>query len=227
MNTKKTVLGAFLVAGLSACSANGAIVANYAFTGGNGNTSDIEVNSVASSFTSTGLTVSYNDPNYVTGDTTSIRASCNSMASANGTDYYSFTITPTSGNYLMLAGSSAMTFRYARSTAGTWTYSWDVRSSQDNYVSSLGSGSVATGGAWQNGSVNLSSSFNYLTTGITFRLYVWDGTETSNSRYGYFDDVVLNGSITPVPEPINVALGFFGVCAGGVALGRRFRRNRS
>ena len=36
-----------------------------------------------------------------------------------------------------------------------------------------------------------------------------------------------NGEIVPVPEPINVALGVFGVVAGGVGLARRVRARRS
>lgn len=235
MNTSKIVKAtvaavatcAFLCAGFQ--SANAAVLANYNFNSSNGNSSDTDPNSVAGTFTGTGLTVSYNDPNWVTGDTVAIRADTSSMATSLGTDYWSFTITPTAGNRLMLSGTAALTFEYGRSsTITTWTYSWAVRSSLDGYAANLASGSVTTPTqTWLPASVNLSSAFDFQDSAVTFRIYVWDGGDNSTFRYGYIDNVVLNGTVVPVPEPVNVALGVFGLCAVGFAAGRRYLRKRA
>ena len=72
---------AFLCAGFQ--SANAAVLANYTFNASNGTSSDTDPNSVAGTFAGTGLTVSYNDPNFATGDTVAIRAHTQSMATSD------------------------------------------------------------------------------------------------------------------------------------------------
>lgn len=218
---------ALLCAGLQ--QANAAILANYTFNSRNGTSSDTDATSTAGTFSAVGITSSYNNPNFVTGDTIAIRAATSTMPTAlNTADYYHFTIAPTTGNRLNLSGTSALTIQYARSSATAWTFSWAVRSSLDNYGADIASGSVTTASSWQNASINLGPSFNNQSGTVEYRIYVWDGGQNNTLRYGYLDNVVLNGSVTPVPEPINVALGVFGFCAVVVGVGRRvYARARS
>ena len=68
--------------------------------------------------------------------------------------------------------------------------------------------------------------FSDLTTssGFTVRIYGWKAEDSIGSLS--FDNVDINGSVTPVPEPANVALGIFAVIATGVALSRRAWKTR-
>lgn len=218
---------AFLCAGFQ--SANAAVLANYNFNSSNGNSSDTDPDSTASAFTATGLTTSYLDPNFVAGDTIAVRATTASMASTISTDYYSFTITPTAGNRLSLSGTAALTFQYARNTGfGGAEFSWAVRSSLDGFTANIATGATTGSGTWFNASVNLGAGFDFEDgTAVTFRIYVADGTANSATAYGYLDNVVLNGTVSVIPEPVNVALGVFGLCAVGFAAGRRYLRKRA
>ena len=59
--------------------------------------------------------------------------------------------------------------------------------------------------------------------GFTIRLYGWNAENASGALS--FDNVAVDGSLSAVPEPANVALLVFGVAALGVWTGRRwFRR---
>ncbi|HEY0552418.1 MAG TPA: hypothetical protein VGF13_22650 [Verrucomicrobiae bacterium] len=55
--------------------------------------------------------------------------------------------------------------------------------------------------------------------GFTVRVYGW-GAENPSGALS-LDNFDVNGSVTPVPEPVNVALGLFAVVALGVTAGRR------
>jgi len=72
-------------------------------------------------------------------------------------------------------------------------------------------------------SVDLSSSLYQNLDRITFHLYDWN----TGSKSDWYDNIQLNGSVVPVPEPANVALGLFAAGAGVVSLGRRFRNRKS
>jgi hypothetical protein len=76
--------------------------------------------------------------------------------------------------------------------------------------------------------VDLSTAFDSQDSAVEFRFFVWDSaSDTDPARHGYFDNVVLNGTVVPVPEPVNVALAVFGVCLTGIGLGRRLLRSRA
>jgi len=57
------------------------------------------------------------------------------------------------------------------------------------------------------------------TASVTFTLSDAVGSPGKHSLT--FSDIQFNGTVTPVPEPVNVALGVFGICAVGVGVGRR------
>ena len=72
---------------------------------------------------------------------------------------------------------------------------------------------------WTGGNASPSgTSFDGLSA-ITFRIYAWNTANAQQSIPLYFDNFILSG-VNVVPEPVNVALGIFGVLLGGLALAR-------
>ena len=130
----------------------------------------------------------------------------------------------------MLSGNAALTFDFARTDTGNFNqlrqFRWAVQSSVtgfDNaFANYLASGETAAGATWYGASVNLPAAFDNQAVPVEFRFLVWDNGVNAPNDFGFLDNVVLNGNVTPVPEPVNVALGLFGLCAAGVGVGRRF-----
>ncbi len=60
--------------------------------------------------------------------------------------------------------------------------------------------------------------------GFTVRLYGWNAENAAGSLS--FDGVAVSGSLSAVPEPVNVALLAFGLGMAGVWTGRRWFRRR-
>jgi len=57
---------------------------------------------------------------------------------------------------------------------------------------------------------------------IEFRFYGWSAADAGGALG--FDNVVINGAVTAVPEPVNIALAGFGLVTACVGIGRRFSR---
>jgi hypothetical protein len=214
---------------MSSSSAKAAVVLGYNFQASNGNASTTVANTTPGTFSGTGLTVTYGTTPW-TGGTIGIRANTASMPTAQNTaNYFSFSITPNSGYVLNLGGTGALTLDYGRNLwALGAVFNWSLYSSLDSYGSSITTGSASTQSALNSASVTLSSSFNNIgSSGVTFRLYVWDGNSVNNTTtYGYFDNVALNGTVAPVPEPINYALAVFGLVFAGGSAGRFYLGRR-
>ena len=234
MNWSKTVrvsLGGFVIAGflcLSLQRAEAAVLANYDFQNSDGVSSDSDTGSTAGVFSFNGLGAIGFDPNPgIAGLTTSIAVNASGMPTSQGTiaDYLTFVITPTSGNRLDMAGAAALTFDYGR-VSQLAAFNWAVQSSVDGFASNIASGTTPTSGTLNQASITLSSAFDSQDTGVTFRIYLWDNGDNGSAK-GFIDNVVLNGTVVPVPEPINVALGVFGLCLAGVGVGRRYLLKRS
>ncbi len=140
-------------------------------------------------------------------------------------DYLSFTITPTAGFKLSI---SSVSFTTGVSTAVT-NFNANLFSSSTGFTSSdsLYSYSFATTTA-ANQSVTLSgiSALQDVTTSIEFRLYGYrdiSGTSTYRIRNLTGSDLIINGTVTAVPEPSAYAL-LGGVGVLGVTVIRRFRK---
>lgn len=206
--------------------AEAAVLAEYLFNGSTGASTDGDVDSTAGAFgPSVFLSTSFTDPNFNGTDTVAIRTPTSSMVSSQNPSFnFNFTITPTAGNRLMLGGNAALTFEYARNAgwAGANEFHWAVRSSLDSFGSDVATGATAGGATWNSASVTLPAAFDFQDAPVTFRFEVWDDTQNVTTDFGYFDNVVLNGTVVPVPEPVNVALGVFGLCVAGVGVARRF-----
>lgn len=141
-----------------------------------------------------------------------------SVAQISQANYFSFTVSAAAGYQLDL---SSLSFA-VRSVGGP--SSFQVRSSLDNYASSIGGGGVS--GTWSSsGAIDLgAAAFQDLST-ITFRIYGFGDGNNGNGSYFLIDDVSLDG-VAAVPEPVTVALGLFGLGCSLVTAGRRVARNR-
>lgn len=136
--------------------------------------------------------------------------------------YGAFTIEVEDGQQLDLS-SLKIGLQITNATSSE-TFVVHLRSSLDNYAQDIGTVSVTgndTALAEATGSFNLAGLPN-LTGETTFRLYMVSNLEANTSvRYiRIMPDIVLEGTVAPIPEP--AAMGLAGI-GGVLMLGRRRR----
>jgi hypothetical protein len=133
-------------------------------------------------------------------------------------DYFRLTLTPTAGNSITL---SSLSFDVYAATAGPSARQVYLFSDKTGFSggSELFTGSTVSGSplipnntavAGQNYSIGLSgySALANVTDSVTFRFY----TQTPTASQGIaFDNITINGTVAPVPEPSSLA--FLGVGA--------------
>ena len=134
----------------------------------------------------------------------------------SGNDYFSFTLTPGGTDLLNL---DSLFFDYSGNTlsAGTMSTSFFIQSSVDNFTSIVGStatvdttGTGSTPRPFQRHTLNLSgTSFQNLDE-VTFRLYIYQSDDNSNTL-ARLDNVTVSGTV--IPEP-----GTYALIAGSLAL---------
>ncbi|MDF3057598.1 MAG: hypothetical protein K0R17_1813 [Rariglobus sp.] len=143
---------------------------------------------------------------YVTGDLV------NQAIAPSSDDWMGFTVSANSGSELDLANLSfAYAYSYNGGTAPTTPATFSVRSSIDNYGTSLATLTASVGAVnaitWSNASVTLTdSAFQNLST-ISFRIFLNDGSNVNAASYLRVDTVTLTGvTATVIPEPSSYAL---------------------
>jgi len=138
------------------------------------------------------------------------------------TKYIEFTISANPGYVLNLNGF-ALTFDTRTPGTDANRTSWAVRSSVDGYNANLSSGQGGSGSTWAGATVSFSgTAFNGLSS-ITLRIYAYDPPPQNEEMY--VDNIQVTG-LTAVPEPVNLALGVFGVAAIGGYFVRGLRKSR-
>lgn len=197
------------------------MIANYGFTSDN-YSSDAEPNSVAQTFVyNTHGTRSTSTRSAVK---TYADVAANSEAfSLTANESFEFTVVPSAGYKLALndlAFTSSVNVTNLTSTS--FNGAFFVRSSLDGYSTNLASFTqpydpmnfVARGVALSD------SSFKDIRSAVTFRIYVYETGSGSSSAFDGLrvDNVVLNGEVTLVPEPMS--LGLVGLAGLGL-LARR------
>lgn len=139
-------------------------------------------------------------------------------------DYVQFSVAPAAGYELDL---SSLTMDVIRGSTSA-TRGYYVRSSVDGYASNLlyqanipTANSEGATGTWLPQNANLSglAAMQNVTTPVSFRIYAFiTGGGTVDSAIN-FDNIVVNGAVSVVPEP--AILGLLGVA--GLVLARRHR----
>ena len=219
-------------ASLPALSLRANTIASYDFaTAAPFISSDTELNSSAGNFTlASGLSAnsgrSTTSPNTNTIFTRGTSLGTTASGAVSGNDYYSFTVTPTTGFQLNLMSLTFLTDATVATGTNSYTANLFVRSSLDSFGANIGTtitdtSNVASSYVLQ--SVDLSSgTYQGISSPVEFRVYLFNtganpGDTNSITRS---DSYVLNGSVLAVPEP-----SVYLLLAGGLFLlvfGRRF-----
>lgn len=228
MTSKTPILGLFVAGSLLlTAAAQAAVVASYSFTGNTGVSTDVDGSSVAGTFTgSAGVGFTSNNARFVVNTTGSTALGANTPP---GGSYFEFTIAPGAGQQLAL---ETLSFNFGGSgeNNGTFTANLALRSSEDGFASNVGSvvstpvvaTSTALNPTYTSGSISLTAlaPVTDSTAGLTFRLYVWDNSNTSPQAVR-IDDVILNATVSAIPEPSTYAVVIGGLALSATALRRR------
>lgn len=136
--------------------------------------------------------------------------------SAPGSNYFEFTLTPTSGFQFDV---TSITFGYRATSTGPTAFA--IRSSNNSYASDLASSTLTNDGTWH-ASGAISITLSALSSATTFRVY-GSGASASGGTLR-LDDVTVNGTVSAVPEP--AATAALGATAALLAVIVHRRRQR-
>jgi len=153
----------------------------------------------------------------ITGENANNRYNASSWntTSLDTTAYFTFTLTPNSGFKVNFTD-----FVYTGQTSPTGPTSFAFRSSVDSFASDIGS-PTATGTT-----IDLSGvTYQDVSSAITFRLYGWGASGTAGTFS--VNDFTFDGTVSAIPEPVNVALAIFGGIGAGVWGVRRWLARRA
>lgn len=134
--------------------------------------------------------------------------------SITNNSYFQFTVTPEVGQTIDFSSISMDAARGGGSARG-----FSIASSANSYATLFTSlsghptaydpvaGIASQQPSYTNYAFDLSSLAD-ITTATTFRVYSWSGAATNTI---YYDNITLNGTISPVPEPSAPLIGGLGV----------------
>ncbi len=118
-----------------------------------------------------------------------------------GTNYLEWTLTPVGGYEIDLDS-----FSLDVGTSNSRFFYYYLSSSIDGYNTVIGSvGGVEVGSATVNVSLS-GAQFQDLTTATTFRLWTWGNQSGSSGSAWALDDLTINGTAAPIPEPGSLGL---------------------
>ena len=112
-------------------------------------------------------------------------------------DYFSFTLTPTIGNSLTLTNLE-LSARYVVTASLGINASLFVRSSLDGFASDVASNSFDSPHPYTEMSIPLGASYTQIPSNITFRVYVFDDTDTTGDGLR-IDDIFVRGRTDALP----------------------------
>lgn len=193
-------------------SSEAAIITQWDFTGEPGN----QASTVGSSLVA-GLAVG----DLTRGSGINVSSTANSMNSSSWTtsntidsnDYYQFSLAPTAGYAVSFA---SVAFAERRSSTGIRTF--ELRSSLDGFATAIPGTitGVPDDDSVRDQSLLLGAPFTNLTTEVTFRLYGYSAESGGGTwrlqNHSTFGGLVLDGTVTAVPEPATFAI--LGIMSG-------------
>jgi hypothetical protein len=231
MSVLSAALAAFAVAGTGSL-ANGAVLAEFNFQDTR-TSSDTDTMSVTTDFVDGPN--SLNGGNFFSGSGVSgksilafsDRTTDAAQSSIDDGRFFSFTLAPTAGNEINLGTLDYHTRVRINGAGNTSSFTSNtflqVSTDGTNFSNVGGTSTKTQVGSGNTGfglvSVDL-SSFAPQTGTVTFRLFVFDNQDVGSTFDTSFDNVIVNGTVSAVPEP--TALGLLGL--GVVASLRRRRR---
>lgn len=220
---KMRLLVCFTVFGLAAGSASAALLGTYNFTGnapGNAGAGSFVAGTSFGAWTRTGTTADTGG----TGNNAFSTRGWGDFTVLQTGRYVEFIVAPTGGRTLTL---NSFTFDATRENF-TSPRNVQIRVFQQSSGTLLGSTASGSFPAF-----DTSESFTFtlpsaISSGgaLAVRLYAWDSFSGTDGRLT-IDNVAVNGSISAVPEPVNVALLAFGLGLAGVWTGRRWFNRRA
>lgn len=135
--------------------------------------------------------------------------------SLSNTNYYEITVTPDPGYRIDF---TTFVFDLTSQTGGAGgPNNWSLRSSMDNYATSLDGGGTLRGNPLTNRSADVSGTAG-ATSAVTFRLFMWNAGNASGTVD--LDNVKISGtisSVTPVTA-VNSPLSFTGISNTGTTV---------
>jgi trimeric autotransporter adhesin len=214
---KKTI-AMIMSVGLMAGVANADVLAAWDFDGGTGAEVSVAAGTVISPGIETPVLILRGDG--VNASNNAGRFNANNWTETSlaeaiaANDYFTWSLTA-SENYTL--SISSIDFNFQRSNTGG--ADWALRSSVDSFGSDLASFTGLANGTSE--SIDLSAAGLDGLSSIEFRFYGYNRTGTAGTAgfEGTGDDLVVNGTVTVVPEPASIAL-----IGAGLALVSGFRR---
>ncbi|MEC4986554.1 MAG: hypothetical protein SAJ37_18570 [Oscillatoria sp. PMC 1068.18] len=214
----KYILATFAVINAIATASNAAIVGLYDFEGDSLTPSSVDSNLSFSNFSYTGPGTT----NFFAGNPGDAYSSNNWAAGTIDLGrYFQFSIDPNPGFEVTL---NSLELDERRSGTGPTT--WEVRSSLDNYASTLSLFNVPDNTDFRaNQTTNFSSTFTGLTNSVTFRIYGYNAESGVGTwRLDNVEvDGIVNATATAVPFEFSPGLGLLilGVWLTGFQLKNR------
>lgn len=126
-------------------------------------------------------------------------ASGNGFNQSNPTNYFTFSLTPHAGQKLTI---SAIGFNSIRTSTGPTNWSLDYLISDTNVSDLIGNGTNLSD-SWSNQAVS-SVTLSGITSTIEFRLFGYNASGSSGAFR--IDDLVISGSVSPIPEPASFTI---------------------
>ena len=132
--------------------------------------------------------------------------------------YFTFTLTLDLSTEVMVSGIS-----FGERSTPTGPLALDIRSSLDNYTTSIGTATVLADSTWRLVTPTLLPTLSAANTPLTYRIYGSGGSAAASGNFK-LDDITLTYSLLAVPEPSTWLMMIAG--AGLLGATQRFIRRR-